>query len=664
MIARHSHSLRVITLFFAVAALCLPACGSVIYVDDDAAGANDGASWANAHTTLQDALARAGDLKGAVEIRVAGGLYLPDQGKGRTPGDVQARFELLDDVTIAGGYAGAGAVDPDARDIAENETMLSGDLAGDDGPNFANYTNNAQVVVSSTFNGATAVLEGVTVTGGAGWSGPGMSCYGSGATVTDCTFRANQSICREGGYGGAVYNSEGRPTFGHCTFEGNWAMAEGGAIWNQSRAKVTLVECTFVGNYAELRGGAVSSFTSGVEATDCIFTGNVVGHLGGAIYGYQTQHILTGCTFVGNAAVEGGGGLCNLGGTASITGCTFTANTGFEGGGIYNDSVSPVAVTASLLAGNVAGGRGGGMYNSSDSSPKLANCTFADNRAPEGADLAAGSPVLHNCIVWNEDPNATTFLDLGDGPKVSYSCIRGGWPGVGNIDADPCFAQPGFWDASDTPDDPSDDLWVEGDYHLQSRAGRWDPNSESWVADDVTSPCVDAGDPRSPVGEEPLPNGDVINLGAYGGTAEASKSDLGPVSGTNLYVFVPELSTLLQTGGFAGVRWPHRIEGQFELGIDFEAGTASFVDVNAVGTYEGPPSRTLDVGEALNMTALVGSVGQDGSIRFTGEGANEVAILLTLTFKGDSVHLGGNTTPPPGSADFFILELDAVALRE
>jgi len=379
MIARNSHSLRGITLLFAVAAFCSVAGGSVIYVDDDAAGANDGASWANAHTTLQDALARASDLKGPVEIRVAGGLYLPDQGKGRTPGDVNARFELLDDVTIAGGYAGVGAVDPDARDIAANETILSGDLAGDDGPDFANYANNAQVVVSSTFNDVAAVLEGVTVTGGAGWSGPGMSCYGSGATVIDCTFRANQSIGREGGYGGAVYNAEGRPTFRRCTFEGNWAMAEGGAIWNQSRAKVTLVECTFVGNYAEYRGGAVSSFTSGVEATDCTFAGNAVAHQGGALYGYQTQHILTGCTFVGNAAVEGGGGLCNVGGSASIAGCTFTANTGFEGGGIYNDSAAPVAVTASLLAGNVAGGSGGGMYNSSDSSPKLANCTFADN---------------------------------------------------------------------------------------------------------------------------------------------------------------------------------------------------------------------------------------------------------------------------------------------
>ena len=664
MKARNPHSLRAFTLLLAVVALCLPAGAAVIYVDADASGANDGASWASAHLYLQDALARARDVKGGVEIRVAGGVYRPDQGKGRTPGDVHATFELLDDVTIAGGYAGAGAVDPDARDITANETILSGDLAGDDGPDFANYTNNAQVVVTSTFNGATAVLDGVTITGGTGWSGPGMSCYGSAATVIDCTFRANRSIGLEGGYGGAVYNSEGGPTFDRCTFEGNWAMAEGGAIWNQSRGRVTLIECTFVGNYAELRGGAVSSFTSGVEATDCLFTGNAVQYQGGAIYGYQTQHVLTGCTFVGNAAGEGGGGLYNLHGTTSISGCTFTANSGFQGGGIYNDAAAPVAVTASLLAGNVAAGSGGGMYNCCDSNPKLTNCTFADNRAPEGAGLAAGLPVLHNCIVWNADPDAAAFLALGDGPTVSYSCIRGGWPGAGNIDTDPRFAQPGFWDANDTPDDPSDDLWVEGDYHLKSRTGRWDPNDESWVADDVMSPCIDAGDPKSRLGDEPFPNGAIINMGAYGGTAEASKSEIDPVSVTSAFRFVPELSTLLQTGGFAGVYWPHTIEGRFELSVDFTAGTASFTEVNAVGTYEGPPARTLDVGEALNMAALDGSVEQDGSIRFTGEGNNETAIELKLTFKSDAVQIRGNTTPPPNSADFFILEMDAVALLE
>jgi len=43
----------------------------------------------------------------------------------------------------------------------------------------------------------------------------------------------------------------------------------------------------------------------------------------------------------------------------------------------------------------------------------------------------------------------------------------------------------------------------------------------------VTSPCIDAGDPMSPIDHEPFPNGGRINMGAYGGTAEASKSYFG-----------------------------------------------------------------------------------------------------------------------------------------
>ena len=68
---------------------------------------------------------------------------------------------------------------------------------------------------------------------------------------------------------------------------------------------------------------------------------------------------------------------------------------------------------------------------------------------------------------------------------------------------------------------------MEGDYHLKSQAARWDAARESWVIDDVTSSC-DAGDPNSPVGDEPEPNGGRVNMGAYGGTAEASKSYIVP----------------------------------------------------------------------------------------------------------------------------------------
>jgi hypothetical protein len=67
-------------------------------------------------------------------------------------------------------------------------------------------------------------------------------------------------------------------------------------------------------------------------------------------------------------------------------------------------------------------------------------------------------------------------------------------------------------------------VWVPGDYHLMSEAGRWDLATGTWVQDSVTSPCIDAGDPNSPVEQESLPNGGRINMGAYGGTGQASLS--------------------------------------------------------------------------------------------------------------------------------------------
>jgi len=121
------------------------------------------------------------------------------------------------------------------------------------------------------------------------------------------------------------------------------------------------------------------------------------------------------------------------------------------------------------------------------------------------------------------------YSDVSDLTDLSAIWITA----VANIDADPLFVDPGYWDPNGTADDPNDDFFVEGDYHLKSQAGRWDPNSDSWVRDDVTSPCIDAGDPNSPIGDEPFPNGGVVNMGAYGGTTEASKSYFSePISDT------------------------------------------------------------------------------------------------------------------------------------
>jgi len=147
--------------------------------------------------------------------------------------------------------------------------------------------------------------------------------------------------------------------------------------------------------------------------------------------------------------------------------------------------------------------------------------------------------------------------------SISYSDLQGGQAAVydpcealvwgdDNIDNDPFFVSYGYWADINNPNvivEPFDPnaIWVDGDYHLKSKAGRWDPNNQTWILDDVTSPCIDAGDPNTPVGDEPEPNGGVINMGAYGGTSEASKSDYtwwfvtteGPVVAEGLGIILP-----------------------------------------------------------------------------------------------------------------------------
>ena len=136
---RHITQQGMYALFgLAVLAVILPAAGepafaqTVRYVDADATGPTlDGASWCSAFTSPQDALAVAsfGD-----EIRVANGTYKPDQGAGQTAGDRTASFYLVNGVALRGGYAGCGAADPNVRNFATFETILSGDLSGDDAP--------------------------------------------------------------------------------------------------------------------------------------------------------------------------------------------------------------------------------------------------------------------------------------------------------------------------------------------------------------------------------------------------------------------------------------------------------------------------------------------------------------------------------------------------
>src|SRR4030042_5564477 len=110
------------------AALCTSTFGKIRYVENDAAGANDGTSWEKAYTFLQEALADANSAEKPVEIRIAQGIYRPNQGLVAIP-EFDWRtttFQLINGVALIGGYAGLGSWDPNTREIEQHENIHNG----------------------------------------------------------------------------------------------------------------------------------------------------------------------------------------------------------------------------------------------------------------------------------------------------------------------------------------------------------------------------------------------------------------------------------------------------------------------------------------------------------------------------------------------------------
>jgi len=465
--------------------------GKTIYVDADATGANSGTNWADAYNYLQDALDDANLSAKPVEIRVAQGIYRPDESavEPNGTGNREATFHLINGVTLKGGYAGPrmslSGADPNARNIDLYETILSGDLNGDDidvnGPSDLldepTRAENSYHVVTGSGTDETSVLDGFIVTAG------------------NANGQSEQHYHR----GGGMLNDSGSPTIANCTFRGN-AAEEGGGMNNGWVGSPTLTNCTFNRNSADWSGGGMSNAEADPTLINCTFSGNSARYGGGGMENSFNSPILINCRFSGNSAIIGGG-IDNFNNNLELTNCTFVGNSANDvGGGISIFHFSILTVT---------------------------NCTFSGNRAVFGSTIYSYDIwlTLTNCILW--DGWYEIWIERPLPMTITYNDVQGGWPGEGNIDTDPCFAQPGYWDQNGTPDDSNDDFWVDGDYHLKSQAGRWDVNEGRWTRDEATSLCIDAGDPASPIGLEPFPNGGIINMGSFGGTAEASKSYFG-----------------------------------------------------------------------------------------------------------------------------------------
>jgi len=294
------------------------------------------------------------------------------------------------------------------------------------------------------------------------------------------------------------------------------------------------------------RNGRPVTF-KGTEKGNCELTGFTImgGYIsgaGGGILGNNTQAQITKCHIIINDASDGGGvAFCD----GEISHCWIRFNqAGDDGGGVHRCNAR---ISNCLITDNHAGDDGGGLY---ECDGDIINCTIAMNGVFEGygAGLDRCDGNIRNCIFTGNFGG-----DMHFSSTPTYSCWIGA-TGTGNINADP---RVNFHD-----------------YHLQSEAGRWEMRiGKGWVRDDVTSPCIDAGNPNSDWTGELWPHGQRINMGAYGGTPEASMSlsDVGNIADLNNDDSVNYMDLILFTD-----KWPYH---EILLPEDFDRnGFVDFAD--------------------------------------------------------------------------------------
>ncbi|MBL7186818.1 MAG: right-handed parallel beta-helix repeat-containing protein [Phycisphaerae bacterium] len=368
-----------------------------------------------------------------------------------------------------------------------------------------------------------------------------QSQNGPEQTIIDCTdhrgfyFRSGEgsdSVLR--GFtivGGRVRGSEIPPDGDSWSL--NPAHPVGGGIFCEFSSP-SIVNCVIRDCSAEL-GGGIASVGGSPKIIDCVIEQCTAGGLGSADSGGHgagiglirgSEATIIDCAIRDNIAYvnsRGAGVYCRQS-TALLVNCDISYNSArgsVSGGGLYCGGFGAGVVLENCLVSNNIAGAGGGIFAESFDHVRLTNCTVAGNRlsgseassSGGGIHSVGGDIVIRNSIVWDNDGTAFLLADSASGSPVLFSNIQGHYPGQGNIDADPLFASP-----------------ATGDYHLQSAYGRYDARLDRWVKDDnyIYSPCIDAGDPQDPVGSEAFPNNSRINMGAYGGTTEASKS-IGPL---------------------------------------------------------------------------------------------------------------------------------------
>ena len=370
----------------------------ILFVNQQATGTNDGSSFENAYTYLQDALQ---DAQPGDEVRVAAGIYRPDEGQSTTSGDREAAFFLKNNVRILGGFNPANGL----RDWQQHETILSGDLQGNDTDNISldeptRSDNSLHIVVARGGTDTTAILDGFTIRSAHADIAPSLAMHGAGMLVIEDTttqIRLMNLVFEKNvtdGLGGALANLGGEIWISNVSFLNNLADSRGGGMYHAPyrSAATAYVSNSLIAHNRAGSGGGFYISVGGLITTESIFLQNEAA-AGGAVMHQINNPFLGGAeaiyanvSFLGNIGTEYGGAICSE--DQSIV----TVYNGVFSG---NKTIAP-ALTPSR-------GLGGAIVNLESAQLTLLQTVMVNNAAHDGGAIYNGSGDVfsYNSILQN-----------------------------------------------------------------------------------------------------------------------------------------------------------------------------------------------------------------------------------------------------------------------
>jgi hypothetical protein len=347
--------------------------------------------------------------------------------------------------SITGGGSGGGLYVESATVTINGGSFINNRNPGGSGGGIQLLDESAVLTVNN------ALFTGNTAEGGSG--GAIDSVFGATLNVNGCTFSTNGIGQFSNTFGAAIQAGDGILNVSNSTFSGNADSAI------STGASGGISNSTFSNNLAfGGSGGAIYVSSSGgaFAITGSTFTSNVAdGGTGGEILIDGSSVSVTDCTFVDNSAPGGSGGAIQVNvGSPVIDRCTFTGGEAEGGGGgaisVDGLGTNPV-ITNSLFVGT--GTEGGVIYTTTDAAPVFVNCTIIGFPGTPGNPGGALYPTpgttinIRNSIVRvNGSGGDIVVPSAGGAAAITFSNVQGGFAGLGNIDADPLFANPGAGD--------------------------------------------------------------------------------------------------------------------------------------------------------------------------------------------------------------------------